>query len=229
MGIETAGLPPKAIDWRWGPAPEVDSGTGSCDWLKEAPTAALIGARPPESRDWQHDWSRPRRRSRLPGDAPHLAPRPRPARRPGAGLGSPPAVRAPAPRGRAGRVAARPGSVASVDLDLAGLSQHVYDVGLEVGVVHAGLPELARVPVILPVVVPVAPAVGPEPVHVHLQGRTAQVTLSGDRGGLDAGGPRVVVGKEKGATATRQKPGVRQVIDSQSTGGAGRRDTQAGC
>lgn len=135
---------------------------------------------------------------------------------------------APAPRGRAGRVAARPGSVASVDLDLAGLSQHVYDVGLEVGVVHAGLPELARVPVILPVVVPVAPAVGPEPVHVHLQGRTAQVTLSGDRG-LDAGGPRVVVGKEKGATATRQKPGVRQVIDSQSTGGAGRRDTQAGC
>lgn len=136
---------------------------------------------------------------------------------------------APAPRGRAGRVAARPGSVASVDLDLAGLSQHVYDVGLEVGVVHAGLPELARVPVILPVVVPVAPAVGPEPVHVHLQGRTAQVTLSGDRGGLDAGGPRVVVGKEKGATATRQKPGVRQVIASQSTGGAGRRDTQAGC
>lgn len=47
---------------------------------------------------------------------------------------------------------------------------------LEVGVVHARLPELARVPVILPVVVPVPPAVGPEAVHVHLRGRAARVT-----------------------------------------------------
>lgn len=67
-------------------------------------------------------------------------------------------------------------------------------MGLEVGVVHPRLPELARVPVILPVVVPVAPAVGPEPVHVHLQGRAAQVTPSREPGGQGAGEPRVVVG-----------------------------------
>lgn len=116
-----------------------------------------------------------RRRLELRGDGPFLAPRPRLGHRAGAGLESRPGPCAGASR-RGGRVFARPGSVASIDLDLAGLGQHVDDVGLEVGVVHAGLPELARVPVILPVVVPVAPAVGPEPVHVHLQGRAAQVT-----------------------------------------------------
>lgn len=59
-------------------------------------------------------------------------------------------------------------SVPPVDLDLAGLGQHVDDMGFEVGVMHACLPELARVPVVLPVVVPVASTVGPEPIHVYL-------------------------------------------------------------
>lgn len=59
-------------------------------------------------------------------------------------------------------------SVPSVDLDLAGFGQHVNDVGFEVGIMYACLPELARVPVVLPVVVPVATAVRPEPIHVHL-------------------------------------------------------------
>lgn len=66
-------------------------------------------------------------------------------------------------RGR--RVAARPGSSSSVDLDLAGLGSMSMMCRLEVGVVHARLRRLARVPVILPVVVPVPPAVGPEAVH----------------------------------------------------------------
>lgn len=61
-------------------------------------------------------------------------------------------------------------SVPSIDLDLAGLGQHVNDVGFEVGVVHACLPKLARIPVVLPVVVPIASAVSPEPIHVHLWG-----------------------------------------------------------
>lgn len=59
-------------------------------------------------------------------------------------------------------------SVPSVDLDLAGLGQHVNDVGFEVGVMHTCLPELSRVLVVLPVVVPVASTVGPESIHVHL-------------------------------------------------------------
>lgn len=115
---------------------------------------------------------------------PNRAPRPRLGHHPRADPESR-LERLPALRGRAGRVTAESGSVPSVDLDLAGLGQHVDDVGLEVGVMHARLPELARVPVILPVVVPVAPAVGPEPVHVHLRGRAARVTPSrgpGSRG-----------------------------------------------
>lgn len=67
-----------------------------------------------------------------------------------------------------GSAGVRDCSVPSVDLDLAGLGQHVNDVGFEVGIMHACLPELARIPVVLPVVVPVATAVGPEPIHVHL-------------------------------------------------------------
>lgn len=117
-------------------------------------------------------------------------------RRPRAGPESRPGPRAAVSR-LSERVTARPGSVASVDLDLAGLGQHVDDVGLEVGVVHSRLPELPRVPVILPVVVPVAPAVGPEPVHVHLQGRATHVTPR--RG---PGEPRVVDGPRR----TRPRP-----------------------
>lgn len=159
----------------------------------------------------QHDWSRPR-----PGVAPKAWKRPtgrralaeatalRLARSPGW-------ERAPPPRGWAGRVAARPGSVASVDLDLAGLGQHVDDVGLEVGVVHSRLPKLARVPVILPVVVPVAPAVGPEPVHVHLQGRAAHVTPR--RG---PGEPRV------GGGLGQRGRGDPTAAGSQSAGGTGK-------
>lgn len=113
-------------------------------------------------------WSRWRRASlELLGDAPR--PPPRQAEAAAQELASSPDPEcACAPGSQAERVPARPSSVASVDLDLAGLGQHIDDVGLEVGVVHTGLPELARIPVILPVVVPVAPAVGPEPVHVHL-------------------------------------------------------------
>lgn len=128
-----------------------------------------------------------------------VAPTPRPPPWDGSESGR---ERAPALRGCAGRIAARPGSVASVNLDFAGLSQHVDDVRLEVGVVHASLPELARVPVILPVVVPVAPTVGPEPVHVHLQGRAARSPHVGYPGGQGAGEPTVVVGEEKGAAAS---------------------------
>lgn len=137
------------------------------------PQNLVIGREEPALAGPQHDWSSP-----PPGIAwrrpiPGTAPTPRSPRwgwpRVPAGI-----LRWRLRRG--GRVFARPASVASIDLDLAGLGQHVDDVGLEVGVVHAGLPELARVPVILPVVVPVAPAVGPKPVHVHLQGRAAQVT-----------------------------------------------------
>lgn len=136
----------------------------------------MIGREQPALAGLQHDWSnRGPARSALPGDAPRPVTRAGGSRHPGAGLGSRPGARTGAGR-RAERVAGRPFSVASVDLNLAGLGQHVDDVGLEVGVVHAGLPELARVPVILPVVVPVAPAVSPEPVHVHLQGRAVQVT-----------------------------------------------------
>ena len=94
-------------------------------------------------------------------------------------------------------------------------------MGLEVGVVHPSLPELARVPVILPVVVPVAPAVGPEPVHVHLQGRAAQVTPCRRAGGQGTGEPRVAVGQEKGAAATRLQLRDAQFVNSQSAGGNG--------
>lgn len=136
------------------------------------------------------------RRSELP-ETPHTQ-----RRRPGAGL-EPRPVSYAGPCGGAGRVSARRGSVASVDLDLAGLGQHVDDVGLKVSVMHSGLPELARVPVILPVMVPVAPTVGPEPVHVHLQRRAVAVTPRRERGGQDAGEPRVVTGEDKGAAANR--------------------------
>lgn len=61
-------------------------------------------------------------------------------------------------------------SVPSVDLDLAGLGQQVNDVGFEVGIVHARLPEFTRIPVVLPVVVPIASAVSPKSIHVHLWG-----------------------------------------------------------
>lgn len=79
---------------------------------------------------------------------------------------------------------------------------------LEVGVVHARLPELARVPVILPVVVPVAPAVGPEAVHVHLRGRAARVTPRrgpGSRGRGRALGCRR--GRERGRGAPTRAGG----------------------
>ena len=138
---------------------------------------------------------------------PNRAPRPRLGHHPRADPESR-LERLPAPRGRAGRVTAGSGSVPSVDLDLAGLGQHVDDVGLEVGVMHARLPELARVPVILPVVVPVAPAVGPEPVHVHLRGRAARVTPSrgpGSRGRGRASG-RGAVREERGAATSRPQP-----------------------
>lgn len=79
-------------------------------------------------------------------------------------------------RGLTGPDVAVGSSVPSVDLDLTGLGQHVNDVGFEVGVVHARLPELARIPVVLPVVVPVASAVSPEPIHVHLWEGGAGVT-----------------------------------------------------
>lgn len=59
-------------------------------------------------------------------------------------------------------------SVSSVNLDLAGFGQHVDDVCLEVSVVHPRLPELPGVAVVLPVVVPVPPAVSTEPKDVHL-------------------------------------------------------------
>lgn len=95
-------------------------------------------------------------------------------------------------------------SVTSVDLDLAGLGQHVDDVGLEVGVVHAGLPELARVPVILPVVVPVAPAVSPETVHVHLQGRAVQVTPTWEPGRGRAWGSSGEGGSSRSGPTTRE-------------------------
>ena len=104
---------------------------------------------------------------------------------------------------RGQRVAARPGSVPSVDLDLAGLGQHVDDVRLEVGVVHARLPELARVPVILPVVVPVAPAVGPEAVHVHLRVRAARVTA---RRGPGSRGHGRALGRGRGRERGRGAP-----------------------
>lgn len=83
-------------------------------------------------------------------------------------------------RGLTGPDVAVGSSVPSVDLDLTGLGQHVNDVGFEVGVVHARLPELARIPVVLPVVVPVASAVSPEPIHVHLWAGGTGVT--GSRG-----------------------------------------------
>lgn len=61
------------------------------------------------------------------------------------------------------------------DGDLAGLGQPLDDLGLVVGVVHAGLPELARVAVLLPVVVPVPAAVGAEAKDVDLEdGRARQ-------------------------------------------------------
>lgn len=59
-------------------------------------------------------------------------------------------------------------SVPPVNLNLAGFGQHVDDVCLEVSVMHPCLPELPGVAVVLPVVVPVAPAVGAEPEDVHL-------------------------------------------------------------
>lgn len=55
--------------------------------------------------------------------------------------------------------------------DFARLSQPLDDLGLVVGVVDSSLPELSRVTVLLPVVVPVSPAVGPEAKDVHLEER----------------------------------------------------------
>lgn len=54
--------------------------------------------------------------------------------------------------------------------DFAGLSQSLDDLGFIVGIMDAGLPELAGVAVLLPVVVPVPAAVSPKTKHVHLAG-----------------------------------------------------------
>lgn len=53
--------------------------------------------------------------------------------------------------------------------DFASLSQPLDDLSFVVCVVDAGLPELPGVAVLLPVVVPVSPAVRPEAKHIHLQ------------------------------------------------------------
>lgn len=79
---------------------------------------------------------------------------------------------------------------------------------LEVGVVHARLPELARVPVILPVVVPVPPAVGPEAVHVHLRGRAARVT---PRQGPGSRGRGRALGRGRGREGGRGAPTEQEV------------------
>ena len=53
--------------------------------------------------------------------------------------------------------------------DLAGLNQVLDDLGLIVGVMDPRLPELSRVAVLLPIVVPVSPAVSAKPKHIHLR------------------------------------------------------------
>lgn len=53
--------------------------------------------------------------------------------------------------------------------DFASLGQPLDDLGFVVCVVDAGLPELSGVTVLLPVVVPVSPAVCPETKHIHLE------------------------------------------------------------
>lgn len=53
--------------------------------------------------------------------------------------------------------------------DFASLGQPLDDLGFVVSVVDAGLPELSGVAVLLPVVVPVSPAVRPETKHINLE------------------------------------------------------------
>lgn len=65
------------------------------------------------------------------------------------------------------------------DGDLSGPGQLLDDLGLVVGVVDAGLPELSGVAVLLPVVVPVPTAVGPEAKDVDLKDSTANQKAAG--------------------------------------------------
>lgn len=59
-------------------------------------------------------------------------------------------------------------SVATINTDLVSLFQDVHNVGLKVCIVHSSFPELSSIAVVLPVVVPVAMAVCPEPKDVDL-------------------------------------------------------------
>lgn len=52
--------------------------------------------------------------------------------------------------------------------DFAGLGEPLNDLSFEVGIVDPGFPELSGVAVLLPVVVPVSPAVRPKTKHIHL-------------------------------------------------------------
>lgn len=62
--------------------------------------------------------------------------------------------------------------------DFSGLGQLLNDLSFIICIVDAGLPELPRVAVLLPVVVPVSSAVRPEAKHVHLKG-SVSIRLTG--------------------------------------------------
>lgn len=75
------------------------------------------------------------------------------------------------------------------DGDLSSLGQLLDHLGLVVRVVDAGLPELSGVAVLLPVVVPVPTAVGPEAKDVDLEdSRANQKAAGGGGGGRGRGG-----------------------------------------
>lgn len=62
------------------------------------------------------------------------------------------------------------------DSDLASFGQALYYLGLVICVMYTCFSELSRVAVLLPIVVPIPPAVCPEAEYIHLeQNRTGQI------------------------------------------------------
>lgn len=61
------------------------------------------------------------------------------------------------------------GSVATINIYLVCLLENVNDVGLEISIMHPSFPEFPCVSIVLPVMVPVAAAVGPKAEDIHLQ------------------------------------------------------------
>lgn len=61
------------------------------------------------------------------------------------------------------------------DGDLASFGQALYDLGFVICVMDTCFTELSRVAVLLPVVVPVPPAVCPKPEYIHLDQNRKQV------------------------------------------------------